>query len=96
MINTNMRTYNFYTFGDKNNYGQPQLSKDIKGTVKISITTSSLSIQDNINYKDASYIGLTQDSNINDSYVIAFGDEKLKVLYVNPTGRFKQVFLKEI
>jgi hypothetical protein len=28
--------------------------------------------------------------------VIAFGDEKLKVLYVQPKGRFTQVFMSEL
>lgn len=90
-----MRSYNYFTFGDKDRYGQAQLSEEIKGTIKIAIYTSSQSIQDNIRYKDATYIGLTQ-AEVNDTYVIEYGNERLKVLYVNPVGRYKQVFLKNL
>lgn len=90
-----MRSYNYFTFGDKDSYGQAQLSEDIQGTIKIAIYTSSQSIQDNIRYKDATYIGLTQ-AEVNDTYVIEYGNERLKVLYVNPVGRYKQVFLKNL
>lgn len=95
MINSNMRTYNYFTFGETNDYGQAQLSQDISGTVKMCINISSQSIQDNINYKDCQYIGLTH-SLLDDSCVIEYGDKKLKVLYVNPLGRLKQVFLAEL
>lgn len=95
MINTDMRWYDYFTFGEEDEYGQAQLSKDVKGSIKIAINTISQSITDNINYKDATYIGLTNAA-IDDTYVIQYGEVKLKVLYVNPRGRFKQAFLKEI
>lgn len=95
MILNNMRLYDFYTFGELNAYGVQSLSKDIKGQVKLSIYTTSQSVQDNIKYKDASYIALTY-ADIDDSYVIQYGKEKLKVLYVNTQGRMKQVFLKSL
>lgn len=95
MFNTDMRSYSFFTLGDDNGYGQPTLSKEPKGEVKLAIYTTSQQIQANINYSDANYIALTHDAAINDSYVIKLGEEQLlKVLYVQPKGRFKQVFLK--
>lgn len=96
MINTDMRLYNYFTFGENNEYGQPQLSETPKGQIKMAINISSQGIQDNILYKYCSYIGLTQDANVNDTYVIEYGKGKLKVLYVNPKGRYKQVFMGEI
>lgn len=96
MINANFRTYDYFTFGEEDGYGQPTLSQDPKGKVKMSISISSQAIQDNILYKDCSYVGITRDANIDDSYVIQFGDEKLKVLYITPTTRFKLVFLKRM
>lgn len=96
MISTDMRLYDFYTFGEDNSYGMPQLSTEPKGQIKMAINISSQSIQDNILYKDCSYIGLTQDANVNDTYVIKYGEGRLKVLYINPLGRYKQVFLKEM
>ena len=95
MISTDMRTYNYFTFGDSSGYGQPQLSTEPVGTIKIAINIISQSIGDNIKYKNASYIGLTQ-AEVKDTYVIEYEGAKLKVLYVNAKGRFKQVFLGEM
>lgn len=95
MINSDFRTYNYFTFGEKDAYGQPQVSKEIQGSIKMAIYTTSTSILDNIRYKDATYIGLTH-SLLDENYVIQYGEEKLKVLYVIPKGRYKQVFLKNI
>lgn len=96
MINADMRTYNYFTFGDQDGYGQPQVSKEVQGTIKMSINITSQSITNNIKYKEASYIGLTSDAKVNDTYVIEYGAEKLKVLYVNPKGRLKQVYMAEL
>ena len=97
MINAVMRTYDYYTYGTKDKYGQQTVSYETPtGNIKIAIYVTSQTTQDNIRYKDATYIGLTLDKNVNDGYVIQYGDERLKVLYVNAQGRFKQVFLKNI
>ena len=96
MINRDMRTYNYFTFGENDAYGQPALSETPKGTIKLAIYTSSQTIQDNINYKDCSYVAITHDAKVNDTYVIEKDKERLKVLYVNDNGRFKQLFLKAI
>lgn len=95
MINADMRYYNYFTFGDNSAYGQPQLSTEPQGRIKMAINITSQAIQDNINYKDCAYMGLTSAS-INDKYVIEYEGAKLKVLYVNPKGRLKQVFLAEL
>lgn len=96
MISTNMRSYDYFTFGAPNAYGQPQLSKEPVGKVKLSIFTTSQSVQANINYSNANYIGLTHDKSINDTYVIQYGEERLKVLYTSKQGRFIQVFLAKM
>jgi hypothetical protein len=102
MINSDMRTYHYYAYGAPNAYGQQTIEKDefgepvVKGMVKIAINTTNISVQDNINYKDCSYIGLTYNKALNDSHVIQYGEELLKVLTVNPKGKLKQVFLKKI
>lgn len=95
MINADMRLYDYFLYDGKDKYGSPILSEDVKGSVKMAINITSQSIQDNINYSGASYIGLTH-SLLDDTYVIQYGEEKLKVLYVNPKGRLKQVFLAKI
>lgn len=95
MINADMRIYDYFTFGKLDEYGQPKLSLEPEGQVKMCINISSQAVQDNINYKDCKYIGLT-NALLDDSYVIQYGDTRLKVLYVNPKGRLKQVFLTEL
>lgn len=95
MINTDMHLYDYFTFGDDDGYGMPQLSTTPKGQIKMAINISSQSVQDSILYKDCTYVGLTQ-AKVDDTYVIEYEGNKLKVLYVNPKGRYKQVFLKEM
>lgn len=94
MINSNMRDYEYYLLGEDNGYGQLTITPDVQGVVKLSITTLTKAVTDDIRYSDASYLGLTQDKTIKDTYVIKYGDELLKVQYVNPDGRYTQVFLK--
>ena len=102
MINADMRHYNYFTYGEPDEYGQRTLIKGAdgkplaQGTIKIAINTTSQSIQDNINYKNATYIGLTNNAKVNDTYVIEYGEEQLKVMYVNTYGRLKQVFMAKI
>jgi hypothetical protein len=96
MIVANMRSYDYYTFGELNAYGQPQLSKEPVGKVKLSIYTTSENVQANVNYTNANYIALTHDKNINDTYLIQYGEERLKVLYTAKLGRFIQVFLAKV
>ena len=95
MINAQMRKYNYYTIGAPDGYGQPMQSQVPVGEIKMSITLTDKSIQDNILYSNATYMGLTM-ANVDDTYVINYGTEKLKVLYVNPFGRYKQVFMAEM
>ena len=96
MINPDMRLYDYYTYGDDDGYGTPQLSTEVQGQIKIAINIASQSVQDNILFEDCTYIGLTNDANVDSTYVLVYGDRKLKVLYVNPKGRYKQVYLKEM
>jgi hypothetical protein len=96
MINTNMRLYDYFTFGDRDEYGQPKLSEEVMGAVKMAITTTSQNVQDNVLYSGASYMGLTHDKRVNDSFVIDYNGTKLKVLYVSPQGRLRAVFMAKM
>lgn len=92
MINSQMKNYSYYTLDTNDEYGQPQQVK-ADDTIKMAINFVTESIQENPLYSGAQYTGLTLNKNINASYIIQYGDEKLKVLFVNPSGRYKQVFL---
>lgn len=96
MINANMKLYDYFTLGEKDAYGQarlPQPTEKPIGKIKMAIYESSQNVQDNINYKDCNYIGLTQNE-VDDKFIIAYENKRLKVLTVNRQGRYKQVFLK--
>jgi hypothetical protein len=96
MINNNFRLYDYFTFGELDAYGQPQLSKEPKGKVKMAITLTSQSVQDNVLYTGATYMGLTHDKNVNDSFVIDYNGTKLKVLYVSQQGRLRAAFMSKV
>lgn len=96
MINADMRSYNYYTFGEKNKYGERVLNEEVQGLIKISINNITQAIVDNVNYKQATYLGLTRDTKVDSTYVIDYEGTKLKVLYVNPKGRLKQVYMSEM
>ena len=91
-----MRKYNYYLYGTKNNYGEPMLSAEPNGIVDISINVNTHIMQGSILYSDAQYIGITDDREITDKYVIEYGSIKLKVLNVIPGRRFNQVFLAKM
>ena len=98
MINTDMRFYDYYLIGALDEYKQPQLpAKDAipNGSIKMCINTISQSIAENIKYQNATYIGNTL-ADITDKYIIKYGDQRLKVLYINPKGRYKSVFMTEL
>lgn len=84
-----MRDYTYKKYSSEDAYGQPALTDS--GSVKMAISVLNEQITDNVLYKDAQYIGITQDA-IDDKCVIIYGNEKLKVLYV-VQGRFKQVYM---
>lgn len=96
MINATMRNYDYFTIGAADEYGQEVISEAPQGKITLAIYTLSNTIGANIKYKDATYIALTQNKTINDSYVIQYGEEKLKVMYVIPFGRYYQAFLSEM
>jgi hypothetical protein len=97
MINADMRNYNYYLYRE-NDYGQSIVPTGAEpaGTVKMAIYTTSQSTQDNILYKNASYVAITHNTEVNDTYQIDYNGERLKVLYVSPQGRFRRVFLEKV
>lgn len=92
MINADMRVYDYFTYNETDAYGQPQLSEDVQGTIKMAIYIASQGIKDSVAYAGTEYVGMTH-ADIDDKYVIKYGASKLKVLYINPRGTWKQVYL---
>ena len=96
MINTDMKYHTYYRYGEPDAYGQKQLSATPQGAVKMNINVSTQQIKDNIKYREATFIGLTHDRQIDDTYVVEYEGARLKVLYVNPKGKLRQVFMVEV
>lgn len=97
MIEAQMRDYNYFLITEEEDeYGQPTVTNldNPVGQVTMSINIVSQAIHDSIIYKDCSYLGLTNNKDISDKYIIQYGQMKLKVAYVNPLGRYIQVFMK--
>lgn len=92
MINAQFKDYNYMKYGQLDTYGQPTLSA-VNGTINMAINLLSQSVEDNVLYSGAEYVGLTHDTAVNDTYVIVYGDDRLKVKYVNPFGRLNQVYM---
>lgn len=95
MINADMRLYNYFSLGEQDEYGQQTMSNEPVGTVRMAINISSQAVQENINYTGATYVGLTH-AKVDDTFVIEYGEERLKVLYVNDKGRLNQVFMASL
>ena len=99
MIRSDMRLYDYYKTVNNAAYGQehlPAANATPEGQVKLSIHPTSTGTQENILYSNCSYVGLTFDAEIDDKYVIQYGKERLKVMYIQHRGRFRQVFLKKV
>lgn len=90
-----MHTYNYFTLGNDDDYGQPQTALIPAGEVKLSISLSSQSKTDNVLYATAAYIGLTTEDKLTVSSIVDYNGNKLKVVYINPFGRYKQVYLEQ-
>ena len=96
MINVDMRFYDYFTIGENDAYGQPKVSAEPQGKIKMAIYSTSNAVQDNVLYKSAEYVGLTTNTEITDRYIVKYDQEQLKVLYIQPRGRFKQVFMERV
>lgn len=94
MINSLMKKYNYYLLPEVDEYGQQVLSDDAApaGTIEIAIAERSKGLSDSNLYSSAQYIGLTLNP-INDNYIIQYGEERLKVIYVTPSTRYTQAYL---
>lgn len=77
-------------------YGQPHRQeegrRDVDMVIKIAYQTN---VQD-VRYVDATHIGLTFDRAITDANTIISSSGTYEVLYIIPSRRLTQVFLKKV
>ena len=103
MISRERRDYEYFRYSEEDNaYGQKTLIKDdennpvVFGTVSMSIFDTANAFTGDVRFKDSKYLGLTNDKFIDTSFVINYKGEHLRVQYIVPRGRYKQVFLNSI
>lgn len=94
-INSKMAYYDVYSYGKNDSYGQPSLSELPVGKTKMSVSVANQSVKDSIAYSGTSYVGLTHDT-LDDTCVLDYEGEMLKVQYVNPHGKLSQVYLEKM
>lgn len=90
-----MKKYTYSAISDKlDEYGQP-ITQDKTGEVLMAISVTKHSPVDSPLYVDSEFTGITQNKEIDETYIINYDNKKLKVLYVIK-GRFNQVFMQEV
>ena len=92
MILRDMRPYEFTMLGAVDDYGQMTIDGGTEGAIRMAVYVASQTIGDSIVYRDAQYIGMTKDD-VTDRHIIHYEGQRLKVLYVQPKGHFKQAFM---
>lgn len=96
MIAAQMREYTYTRLlNEFDDYGQPQ-RRENEGKVKMAINFANEQITANNLYSSASYVGFTLNKEVNESYIINYNGQKLKVTYAIPLGRYNQVFLARV
>lgn len=97
MINSQMKNYNYYAYTETENaYGEKEIGESVVGFVKMAINELSHSLNDSILYNGASYLGLTFSNSLNDGCFVDYCGNKLKVIYVQQNGRYKQIFMAKV
>jgi hypothetical protein len=77
-------------------YGKPLTSIGSSREIEIMITIYKQNNAEDIRFIDATHLGLTAETAITDKHSIIINDEEYKVLYVIPSKRLAQVFLKKV
>jgi len=95
VINRSMHQAQVLMLGEDDEYGQPQIVEAPLPSITLSFGLYTHSSVEDPRYQDVEYTGLTTHE-VNDKMVLQIGDERYKVLFVNPFGRINQVFLKSI
>lgn len=96
MLATQMREYSYSRLIDEvDEYGQPQ-TIEAEGVVKMAINFANEQVTTNNLYSGASYVGFTLNKEVDETYIIQYKENKLKVTYANNLGRYNQVYLARL
>jgi len=95
VINRSEQPALLYTMGGQDEYGQDLVEPIAQKKITLTFGLYNHKQTDDIRYEDVEYTGLTP-YDVADDQVIELNGFKYKVLFVNPFGRMKQVFLRKI
>ena len=97
MISRDMKRINVLAFNEgKDEYGRVHKTGNTVRTAEMSIKIYKQSNVNDIRYVDTTHIGLTADKNINIHNQIEYDGNKYQVLYVIPSHRLNQIFMKKV
>lgn len=96
MINNEMRDVQLLTFTTgQDAYGQQRQLGTTETTIQMMVKIKDIALNDNPSYADVDLIGLTKEI-VKDENQIVVDDVHYEVLYVIPTRRYNEVFLKQV
>ena len=93
VINRELKKYTVKTYGGKDEYGQELAELTQTKEVEIAIGVYSQTQTSDVRYTDTKFYGLTKDKSITDKDYIVIDGEEHKVIYVNPTTRWVQLYV---
>lgn len=93
MINRELVEATVNSYGGVDEYGQQLAELTGTRTITVAIGIYTHTATNDIRYQDVKYYGLTQDKAITDKDYLVVGDKTYKVLYVNSTTRWTQLYL---
>ena len=97
MINNEMKTITIKTFQKgSNKYGQVRQGDYNVRYAEMVIKPYRILNTSDIRYSEVTNIGLTADKAITDSDQILFDGVTYNVLYIVPSGRLHQIFMKKV
>lgn len=94
MINREMRKANLITYAPGvDEYGQPRKGEQSKRDIELTFRIYSHSPVEDIRFNEVTHTGLTADKTITDTNAIELEGKTYNIKFVNPEGRFAQLFM---
>lgn len=92
MIEADMKLYDVFALNGRDSYGQPSMSEEPIGKTRMAIYVANQAVSTNTLYSDAQYMGITLND-LDDTCYIKYGEDMLKVKYVQGSSRYNYVFM---
>ena len=94
MINRQLQTVKVISKSGKDEYGQRHIDETAPRFTFLTIGLYEHSQNSDIRYADCKYVGLTKDTTLTDNDYLVYEGKEHKSEFINPYGRWVQVFFK--